>query len=159
MAKKSDKFKSKKKSINKDQEKLDQSIAELTEDLKRVQADFVNYKRRTETERDQLVTLGKAIAVKNLLSVIDSFERALTSAPDNEFGKGVKSVYKQLEKSLKDLGVERIETLNQEFDPEFMEAVSTDDSEGEENQVVEELQSGYKINQELIRPAMVKVRK
>ena len=103
----------------------------------------------------------KANVVRELLPVIDNFERALRHVPKDmekhEYVKGVQVVAKQLEEILAKLGVDRIKTVGEPFNPEVHEAVSHEEGDGEEV-VSEELQSGYKIDDEVIRPAMVRVK-
>ena len=103
----------------------------------------------------------KSSVVHELLPVIDNFERALKHVPeelkDNDYIKGVQGVVKQFEKVLGDIGVVRIKTVGEAFDPRFHEAVSMDDGDGDTEIVSEELQSGYCVGDEVIRHAMVKV--
>ena len=139
---------------------LEQEIGELTADLQRIQADFVNYKRRSEEDVSRARMSGKSIMVMALLPVIDNLERALSHQPKelakNEWAKGVKKTSEQLMKELSNLGVYKIDTKDQEFNPDFMDAVSVE-GEGDKEIVAEELQAGYIMNEEVIRPAMVKV--
>jgi molecular chaperone GrpE len=104
----------------------------------------------------------KANVVRELLPVIDNFERALKHVPDDlqdhDYIKGVQGVVKQFEKTLQDMGVERIKTTGELFDPRYHEAVSMEEGEGGEEVVADELQSGYKLGEDVIRHAMVKVR-
>lgn len=136
-------------------------IEELTEDLMRIQADFVNYKRRAEEEKISAATAGKQAIMSELLPVIDNIERALTNAPEDlaehDFVKGVRAVSKQLADALKKSGVEKMNTVGLEFDPESMNAVAVEDGEGDKEVVTEELQSGYMMNGYILRHAMVKV--
>jgi len=96
-----------------------------------------------------------------LLPVIDNFERSLKHVPedltDNDYVKGVNGVVRQFEKTLSDMGVERIKTVGEEFDPNLHEAVSMEEGEGSREVVSEELQSGYKIGEDVIRHATVRV--
>jgi len=139
-----------------------QQIAELTEALQRERADSANLRRRHDEQIAGLRTTLKAHVVKDLLPVIDNFERALKHVPadleGNEYIKGVQGVVKQFEKTLADLGVERIATVGEEFNPHLHEAISMEEGDGEHEIVTEELQSGYKIGDEVIRHAMVRVR-
>lgn len=142
---------------------LEQKVAELTEDLIRSQADFANFRRRSEEEKAQLSNFAKINAVTKLLPLIDNIERALKHTPDeikdNQWVKGVVQLDKQFKKALSDIGVEKIEATGQSFDPNLHEAVSyDDDGEGEEI-VIEELQAGYKIGDDVIRHSMVRVGK
>ncbi len=146
----------------KTKKQLEQEIGELTADLQRIQADFANYKRRGEEDIARNRMRGKKQMVLALLPVIDNLERALSHQPKelkkNEWAQGIYNVGTQLSKSLGELGVYRIDTKNQEFNPEFMEAVSVE-GEGHKEIVAEELQAGYIMNEEVIRPSMVKVRR
>lgn len=142
--------------------KLEQQIAELTEALQRERADATNIRRRHDEELKNLQSYVKAKVVKDLLPVIDNFERALKHVPsdlvENEYVKGVQGVVKQFEKTLQDIGVQRIQTVGQPFDPIFHEAVSMEEGEGTKEVVSEELQSGYEVDGTVIRHAMVRVR-
>ena len=139
-----------------------EQVAQLTEALQRERADAVNLRRRHEQELQQLRSRTKASVIKDLLPIIDNFERALKHVPeeltDNDYVKGVQGVVKQFEKTLADLGVEKIKTVGEPFDPELHEAVSAEEGEGDIELVSEELQSGYKIGDEVIRHAMVRVK-
>lgn len=140
---------------------LEKQLAELTEALQRERADAVNLRRRAEEERLRMAGFYKANVVRELLPVIDNFERALKHVPKDmekhEYVKGVQGVAKQFEEILAKLGVDRIKTVGEPFNPEVHEAVSHEEGDGEEV-VSEELQSGYKIDDEVIRPAMVRVK-
>ncbi|MBI2589092.1 nucleotide exchange factor GrpE [Candidatus Saccharibacteria bacterium] len=142
---------------------LQQQIAELTEALRRERADAINIRRRTEEDTAKLGNFYKVIILRELLPAIDSLERALVHAPndlkDHDYLKGVQSVIKQFEAAFNQLGLERIKTVGQRFDPRLHEAVHMEDGDGEREVVSEELQAGYKIGSEVVRPAMVKVRK
>lgn len=156
-AKKADK-KPKKQAVN----EFEQQIGELTEALQRERADATNLRRRHEEQIAGLRDTVKAGVVHDLLPVIDNFERALKHIPedlkDNEYVKGVQAIVKQFEKTLADIGVEKIQTTGQPFDPHVHEAVSMEDGQGEQEIVSEELQSGYKLGNEVIRHAMVRVK-
>lgn len=141
---------------------LEQQIADLTDALQRERADASNIRRRHEEQVAGLKTTLKASIVKELLPVIDNFERSLKHIPDelvgNDYIKGVQGVVKQFEKTLSDMGVQRIVTVGAEFDPNYHEAVAMEDGDGDKEIVSEELQSGYKIGDEVIRHAMVRVK-
>ena len=104
----------------------------------------------------------KSNVVRELLPVIDNFERALKHVPadlvDNDYIKGIQGVVKQFEKTLADMGVERIKTVGEPFDPTYHEAVSMEEGEGSHEVVSEELQAGYKVGDDVIRHAMVRVK-
>ncbi len=141
---------------------LEQQISELTEALQRERADVINIRRRHDEQIASLRSSVKAHVVGDLLPVIDSFDRALKHVPadlvDNDYVKGVQGVVRQFEKTLADIGVERIKTVGEPFDPNLHEAVSSEEGDGDIEIVSEELQSGYKIGDDVIRHAMVRVK-
>ena len=136
----------------------DERIDELTQDLQRVQADFVNYQRRAESERLEIMAMAKQEVTKQLLPILDNIDRGLAHLPeelvDNDWAKGVQQVGKQAEEMLKSLGIERIVAVGERFDPHQHEAISQD---GEGDMVTAELQPGYRMGDKVIRHAMVKV--
>lgn len=152
--------KSRNKSHSKDS--ADQQLEALTLALQRERADAVNLRRRHEEEITKLRTTVKASVIEDLLPVIDNFERALKHVPadlqGNDYVKGVQGVVRQFEKTLADIGVERIKTVGEPFDPHLHEAVSAEDGGSGQEIVSEELQMGYKLGDEVIRHAMVKVK-
>jgi molecular chaperone GrpE len=156
---------------------LEQQIGELTEALQRERADAQNLRRRTEEERAQLTDFYKAMVLRELLPALDNLERALKHAPlwENgeqvdskvskkdagawaEWARGVLNIKNQFEDCFAKLGVERIKTVGEHFDPRLHEAVHMEDGAGTVEVVCEELQPGYKIGDEVIRHAMVKVK-
>ncbi|HJQ08338.1 MAG TPA: nucleotide exchange factor GrpE [Candidatus Saccharimonadales bacterium] len=145
-----------------DSKSLEQQIAELTAALQRERADAVNLRRRHEEHITNLKTVVKASVVRELLPVIDNFERALKHVPaeleGNDYIKGVQGIVRQFEKTLADIGVQRIKTVSEPFNPHLHEAVSMEDGEGDHEIVSEELQAGYILDDEVIRHAMVRVR-
>lgn len=140
-------------------------IAELTVDLQRTRADFENYRKRVEGEKQAARDAGQTGAILKLLPVVDNIERAIAHVPEdlaeNKWAQGVTGLVKQLEKSLDGLNVRRIiASPGTVFDPEFHEAIQFDeDAEGEQEVIAEELQAGYTLNGQPIRHAMVKVTK
>jgi molecular chaperone GrpE len=144
-------------------EELEKKIQELTEALQRERADSVNLRRRVEEDRSKLGDVYKAAVVRELLPALDNLERALKHVPkdlkDHDYVKGVQGVAKQFDKALEELGVKRIKTVGEKFNPKYHEAVSMDEgSEGDTEVVSEELQAGYTLGDEVIRHAMVKVK-
>lgn len=141
---------------------LQQEIEELTAAVQRERADATNMRRRHQDQVVSLTNTVKANVIRELLPVIDNFERALKHVPpefaDNDYIKGVHNIVKQFEKILTDLGVARIKTVGQVFDPRWHEAVAMDEGDGVEEVVSEELQAGYCLGDEVIRHAMVKVK-
>ncbi len=151
--------------LKKPKDSLDQlhkQVDDLTEALKRERADSENIRRRHEEQITSLKSMVKANVVRELLPVIDNLERALKHVPKNlendEYVKGVQGVVKQFEKTLAEMGVERIETIGEIFDPIYHEAVAVEDGDGTIEVVCEELQSGFRLGGEIIRHATVKVR-
>lgn len=141
---------------------LQAQLEELTAALQRERADATNLRRRHEEEIAGLRNRAKANVVRELLPVIDNFERALKHAPkdleDNDFVKGIRAIVKQFEKTLADIGVERIKTVGEQFDPRLHEAVSLEEGDGPHEIVSEELQAGYRLGDDIIRHATVKVK-
>ena len=144
-------------------EELEKKIEELTNDLIRTRADFENYRKRVESEKEQAKVVAKSVIISKLLPIIDDIELAISYAPenlkDNPWVKGVNKLSLKLETSLSNLGVKTIDAKsNTTFDPKLHDAISMDDSsEGEEEIILEELRKGYLYNDAVIRPSMVKV--
>ncbi len=142
-------------------EELLQQVAELTDALQRERADAANVRRRAEEDKAKLGTFYKSLVVRELLPVIDNFERALKNTPkelaNNDYIKGVAGTVKQFETVLAKLGVQRIKTVGQPFNPNLHEAVSLEEGEGATEVVTEELQAGYTLQDEVLRHAMVRV--
>lgn len=143
----------------KKKDKKDQQIEELTDRLKRSMAEFDNFRKRTEKEKSGMYVIGAKEIIENMLPVVDNFERGLAQAPEGDaFADGMKMIYKQLMTTLEGLGVEVIEAVGKEFDPDFHNAVMhVEDEEAGENMVVEELQKGYTYKGFVVRHSMVKV--
>ena len=136
---------------------------EEDEDLKtkhlRLMADFQNYKRRAEEARTMSYSHGKEDLLTDLLPIIDNFERALESEDEGgNFKEGMEMIFKQLMDILERTGLKEIDAKGKEFDPNFHNAVMTEDSdEFDSNHVTEVLQKGYTFKDKVIRPSMVKV--
>lgn len=161
MSKKAPSGKSPKTSDPRTTDTTNKQIEELTSDLQRIQAEFINYKNRMETEKATVSQFSKAQTIKELLPVIDDLERALSHLPghlkEDKWALGVRSVYDRLQKQLEKLGVKKIDALNQPFDHHLHEAVQMD-GEGDAQVVSEVLQNGYLFGDQVIRHAAVKVR-
>lgn len=125
----------------------------------RLMADFQNFKRRTEKEKSDIYAFANEKIVSELLNVIDNFERALEhSAEGDSFAEGMNMIFKQLQGVLEKAGVSEINAQGEDFDPNFHNAVMTEDSEEyESGKVTAVLQKGYILNNKVIRPSMVKV--
>jgi molecular chaperone GrpE len=141
---------------------LEQKIGELTEALQRERADAENLRRRTAEEKSRLGEFYKAMVVQELLPALDNLERSFKHVPkdlkNHDYVKGVQAVLKQFEQCFAQLGVKRIKTVGEAFDPKLHEAVQMEDGDGTVEVVCEELQPGYTIGDEVIRHAMVKVK-
>ncbi len=132
---------------------------ELNTRYLRLAADFQNYKKRVEKEKGDIYAYANEKIVVELLDVIDNFERALEHSTENEsFAEGMNLIFKQFKGVLEKNGVEEINALGEQFDPNFHHAVLTENStEHESGKVTQVLQKGYLLNKKVIRPAMVKV--
>ena len=141
---------------------LQQQVVDLTDALQRERADVINVRRRHDEQLNSLRDLVKASIISDLLPIVDNLERALKHVPvdlaDHDYVKGVQGVVKQFEKTLADIGVQRIKTVGTNFDPRLHEAISLDEGEGKHEVVSEELQAGYVLGDEVIRHAMVRVK-
>ncbi len=125
----------------------------------RAQADFINYKRRSEQEKEEMVQLANSVIVLSLLPILDDFERAFVSIPPRlakmSWVDGIKLIERKLWANLEAQGLSQIKVLGEPFDPNYHEAVRQD--KGKEGIVIEELQKGYKLYDRVIRPTMVVV--
>jgi molecular chaperone GrpE len=133
----------------------------LLDRLARAQAEFENARRRASKEQQEFRDYAMLDAIKSLLPVIDSFERALLAKSDaGDFRGGIELIYKQLQDALAKLGVRPVPAVGEPFDPHYHEAIEmVETAEAADHEVLEELQRGYKFKDRLLRPAMVKVAK
>lgn len=145
-----------------DYKNKEQELEETNNRLLRLQADFMNFKKRSEKEKKDTINYALEGFVSTLLPILDNFKLAMESEGNKEDGfyKGVDLIYKQLIDTLGENGVKEIEALGEEFDPNFHHAVFMEESdEYEAGKVIEVLQTGYLLKEKVIRPAMVKVAK
>ncbi len=148
---------------SKKQEELELKVAELTQDLQRTRADFENYRKRVELEKSTARESGQVATILKLLPTVDNIERAIAHAPedikDHAWVQSVTGLTKQLDKSLENLNLKRIEAeAGTAFNPDLHEAIQFDEeAEGDKEVIAEVLQSGYTLNATPIRHAMVKV--
>ena len=133
-------------------------IEELTNDIKRLQAEFENYKKRIAKEKSELINCAEEELVKKLLPVLDSFGQALKNSQSRDFIKGVELIYAQLFSALKEEGLEPIERVGKKFDPYTDEVLMHENSE-KDDIILEEFQKGYMLNGKLVRTAKVKIGK
>ncbi|MFW0859973.1 MAG: nucleotide exchange factor GrpE [Dehalococcoidia bacterium] len=143
--------------LSEEKEKAEKYLA----NWQRAQADFINFKKRTEQERAENFRLANALLMSSLLPVLDDLELALNNVSVKLAGftwvEGIVLIHRKFHAILEGQGLERIETEGNDFDPNFHQAVLYE--EGEEGKIVEELQKGYMLHGRLLRPAMVKVGK
>ena len=135
-----------------------EKIEEITDDLQRLQAEFENYKKRTEKEKEEFVRYAKAELVAKLLPVLDTFEIALRNTKDHEkFVKGMEMVFAQLFSALEAEGLRPIQAQGKKFDPYYHEVLLKQESDKEEGIVLEELQKGYMLKDKVLRYSKIKV--
>ena len=157
-----------KKKKNAELEKLQKEITELKAEVDeqkdryaRLAAEYDNYRKRTAKEIDMRYTDAKTDVWKNIISVVDDFERVINTEIPGEcqnFKDGVNLIYKKLTEMMASAGIEEIKALNEQFDPELHNAVMHIDSEeAGENEIVEVFMKGYKLGDKVIRCSMVKV--
>ncbi len=146
----------------KKKDKKDEKIEELTDMVKRQMAEFDNYRKRTEKEKSSMYEIGAREVIEKILPIVDNFERGLAAVPEEEketpFVDGMNKIYRQLLSVFEGMGVKTIESVGQEFNPDYHNAVMhVEDEEAGENIVVEEFQKGYTYKDTVIRHSMVKV--
>ena len=138
-------------------------VEELTNDLKRMTADFSNYRKRNESERNEFAKFAKADLIARLLDVLDGYDRALATVPEDLKGQpwveGMWLVERKLRSILDAEGLEPIDSLGKPFDPYLHQAVAYVESDEPEGTVIEEHQKAYRLHDRVIRPALVTVAK
>lgn len=147
---------------NSEFDKLKEDFDKLNNQYLRLAADFDNYRKRQETERESLLKFGTENALKKLIEVLDNFERgqkALENVDDcQKVKESFELVHKQVVDTLNKLGMEEIKAEGEEFDPNFHEAVMrTPTADYPENTIINELQKGYKMGDKVLRPTLVNV--
>jgi molecular chaperone GrpE len=150
------------KKLSKAEEELLQKLGEATEDLQRTRADFENYRKRVDDEKQTARKVGETHMAAKLLPVIDDIERAVAHLPedlkDNAWAQGVAGLAKNLGKTLEGIGITRIMAEpGSDFNPDQHHAVQFDEAAGEREVIAEELQPGYLLDGIILRPAMVRV--
>jgi molecular chaperone GrpE len=134
-------------------------ISDLTESLKRLQAEFENYKKRTDKEKCEFVQIASKGIIANILPIVDSFEIAMQHTDNNtEFVNGIKLIYSQLTALLESLGLKKINAVGQKFDPYKHEVLLAENhADKEDGIVIEELQKGYMLCNKVLRHSKVKI--
>ncbi len=151
-----------KKKDDKEKNVLKDKIAELEDRTKRQMAEFENFRKRSNKEKEQMFAMGERSVIEKILPVVDNFERGLSTIPEEEKGKpfadGMEMIYRQLMTQLDAMGVKSIEAVGQDFDPNLHNAVMQVDSEEyESGKVAQELQKGYMYHDTVVRHSMVGV--
>ena len=143
-------------------DKKDEKIAELNDRIMRQMAEFDNFRKRTEKEKQQMYGIGASEVIEKLLPVVDNFERGFAAMTEEEkataFAQGIEMVYKQLMTAFSDMGVTVIDAVGCEFNPDFHNAVMQAPSEEYESGIIiQELQKGYMYKDKVVRHRMVMV--
>lgn len=140
-----------------DVKKENSELEEMTDRYKRILAEFENYKKRSQKERENLYNMITGDVISSIFPVMDNLEKASeVKTEDTSYQEGVKLVVKQFSDVLKKFGVEEIETVGKRFDPELHDAVShVEDKEKGEQEIIGEYRKGYKIGNKVIRHSMV----
>lgn len=143
-------------------ERVQAQLEEQTQRVLRAQADFDNFRRRTQKEKENLAKYASEQLITELIPVVDNFGRAMATKPESpeleSFNKGIDMIFRQLDEVLKGAGLTQMDAVGQPFNPELHQAVmQVESDEHEEGIVVEELQKGYVLKDKVLRPAMVKV--
>jgi molecular chaperone GrpE len=142
-----------------DHDRLAAEKDDLRDRLLRARAEFDNARRRAERERSDFLQFAAMDLVKEILPILDDFERALkVETADRDYAKGVELIYGRLAETLKKMGLEAIETEGRQFDPNLHQAVErVESADAEDQAILGEFQRGYNFKGRLLRPAMVKV--
>jgi molecular chaperone GrpE len=145
--------------VSAERDRLAAESADLHDRLLRVRAEFENARRRAERERSDFLQFAAMELVRDLLPVLDDFERALKhETSDPEYARGIELIYQRLSETLKKMGLERIETEGRRFDPNLHQAIDRVETvDAEDQSIVAEYQKGYLFKGRLLRPAMVRV--
>ena len=144
--------------LKKELDNKNKSIEELTDTLKRLQAEFENYRKRIEKEKIEFVKYSNAGIIAGLLPVLDSFELALKNTNDRQkFVDGMKLIYAQLHSMLESEGLRAIKTDGEKFDPYRHEVLMKEESDKPEGIILEEFQKGYMLNDKVLRFSKIKV--
>ena len=145
--------------VTADRDRLAAENADLQDRYLRMRAEFDNARRRFEQQRSDYIQFAATDLVKEILPVVDDFERALqVETADSNYAKGVQLIYQRLQEILKKLGLEPMQTAGQQFDPNRHQAVERVPTEAADDQaILGEFQKGYLFKGKLLRPAMVKV--
>ncbi len=125
--------------------------------LKYLQADFDNYRKKFDKEKEDIIKLANENLIKELLVVVDDFERSLIQIQDEEIKNGLLLIYKNLIKILEKHGLKKIESIGKKFDPNYHEVLMKENSDKEDGMILEELTKGFILKSKVIRPSQVKI--
>ncbi len=145
--------------LKKEIEKRNEKIRELEEKLLYLRAEFENYRKYIEKEKKHMMEEAKENIIKSILPVIDDLERAVESLSDEQSKNGIEMILKNFLKILEGYGLKRMNCLGNKFDPNYHEAVMSEESDKEDGTVLEEFQKGYILGSRVIRHAKVKIAK
>jgi molecular chaperone GrpE len=158
----------------KESKKLEEKIKKLEEELKKykelseerlntikyLQADFDNYRKRFEKEKEQIISLANENLIQELIIILDDLESSMQQIKNEEDKKGIELLYKKFMKVLENKGLKQIKALGERFNPEFHEVLCKENKEDEdEDKVIEEIQKGYILNSKVVRTSKVKINK
>ena len=152
-----------KEDLKEEQKDIKEDAKEYLETLQKLQAEFENYRKRTEKEKLDIIKYAKEDLILKLLHVLDNFERAMDAITKTDNVKdvqiGIDLIFNQLNKILENEGLKAIEAKGKKFNPNEHEAILFEDSDEEEHKILQEIEKGYMLKDKLIRPAKVKVSK
>lgn len=139
-------------------------LDEYKQKLLRLQADFDNYRKRTQDEKEEILSTARADTILDIVPVLDNFQRSLEHIPNkeknSEWVKGITYIYKQLEDILSKSGLEKINTKDTVFNPNLHEAISYESSKNHsKDQIIDEIESGWKFGEKVLKVAKVRVAK
>lgn len=143
----------------KSSKELQEELGQTQDKLMRLMAEFDNYQKRTSQEQSDAYGRGVCDTLKEFVKVFDDFELALKNSPSSDFKKGIEMIFAKFITTAEELGLERIKTVGEQFDPNLHEALLTEESDKESHTILEELQAGYQVKGKIIRTAKVKVAK
>lgn len=146
--------------IKKRLEEETKKVQEYIEHLQRLQAEFDNYRKRAEQEKQLIIKQANQELIQELLTVLDSFELAFKAQKgDDEFAKGMKLIFSEIYSTLEKEGLRKIDCIGKKFDSNLHEVMLQEESDKEDGTILEELQKGYMLNDRVIRFSKVKISK
>lgn len=148
-----------KRKIGKTKRDLEAELKEKEEDILRLRADFENYRKQLDREKEEFAKIANERLITQLLDVVDNFERAISTINDKETAEGIEMVYKQFYRILEENGLKKIEALGKRFDPYYHEVLMQEKSDKEDGTIIEEFQPGYILKEKVIRHSKVKIAK